>query len=208
MIWTPALVDPDTSGRTAVRRGSSPAPAPRPSAGRPPSRPTAPSSRTELRVAPRRGPPGPGGRGVNRGAHGSRERRSSRLWRRRKRRRNGDPMARRDEQAPLHGHRLRGGGATIVPRHVLGGPGFVAPSDKVNVAIIGAGGQGRTTSRALFQEKDCQVDRDRRPGGGVGPQRVLLRRPVGPRAGPGGDRERTTPRRRPTTGARCTRTSG
>ena len=34
---------------------------------------------------------------------------------------------------------------TIVPRHVLGGPKFVAPSEKVNVAIIGAGGQGRTT---------------------------------------------------------------
>ena len=46
---------------------------------------------------------------------------------------------------------------TIVPRHVLGGPRFVAPSDKVNVAIIGAGGQGRTNARALFQEDDCQV---------------------------------------------------
>ena len=47
--------------------------------------------------------------------------------------------------------------ATIVPRHVLGGPGFVAPSDKVNVAIIGAGGQGRTNVRSLLQENDCQV---------------------------------------------------
>ncbi len=46
---------------------------------------------------------------------------------------------------------------TIVPRHVLGGPGFVAPSDKVNVALIGAGGQGLTNARALFQETDCQV---------------------------------------------------
>jgi predicted dehydrogenase len=46
---------------------------------------------------------------------------------------------------------------TILPRHVLGGRGFVAPSDKVNVAVVGAGGQGRTNARALFQEKDCQV---------------------------------------------------
>jgi predicted dehydrogenase len=46
---------------------------------------------------------------------------------------------------------------TILPRHVLGGPQTVAPSDKVNVAIIGAGGQGRTNARALFQEPDCQV---------------------------------------------------
>ena len=47
--------------------------------------------------------------------------------------------------------------ATIVPRHVLGGPGFVAPSDKVNVAIIGVGGQGRTNLRSLLQQDDCQV---------------------------------------------------
>ena len=45
---------------------------------------------------------------------------------------------------------------TIVPRHVLG-RGFVAPSDKVNVGLIGAGGQGRTNTRALFQEEACQV---------------------------------------------------
>jgi predicted dehydrogenase len=46
---------------------------------------------------------------------------------------------------------------TIVPRHVLGGPKFVAPSAKVNIALIGAGGQGRTNARALFQEKDAQI---------------------------------------------------
>jgi len=46
---------------------------------------------------------------------------------------------------------------TILPRHVLGGPGVVAPSDKVNVAIIGVGGQGRTNFRNLAQESDCQV---------------------------------------------------
>ena len=46
---------------------------------------------------------------------------------------------------------------TIVPRHVLGGPGFVAPSDKVNVALVGAGGQGLTNLRSLFHEPDCQV---------------------------------------------------
>jgi predicted dehydrogenase len=31
---------------------------------------------------------------------------------------------------------------TIVPRYVLGGKGFIAPSDKLNVAAIGAGGKG------------------------------------------------------------------
>jgi predicted dehydrogenase len=47
--------------------------------------------------------------------------------------------------------------ATILPRHVLGASGDVAPSDKVNVAIIGVGGQGRHNFRALAQEDACQV---------------------------------------------------
>jgi predicted dehydrogenase len=46
---------------------------------------------------------------------------------------------------------------TILPRHVLGGPGYVAPSDKVNIALIGAGGQGRTNVRELFRLGDAQV---------------------------------------------------
>src|SRR5947207_15112088 len=46
---------------------------------------------------------------------------------------------------------------TILPRYVLGGPKFVAPSDKVNIAVVGVGGQGRTNVRALFQEKDAQI---------------------------------------------------
>ena len=36
---------------------------------------------------------------------------------------------------------------SVVPRHVLGGAGFVAPSAKVNVAIIGTGGQGIVNMR-------------------------------------------------------------
>ncbi|MET0462680.1 MAG: Gfo/Idh/MocA family oxidoreductase [Chitinophagaceae bacterium] len=35
-----------------------------------------------------------------------------------------------------------GAGVLILPRHVLGGKGFVAPSDKLNIAGIGAGGKG------------------------------------------------------------------
>ncbi len=46
---------------------------------------------------------------------------------------------------------------SIVPRHVLGGAKFVAPSEKVNIAIIGAGGQGRTNARALFNEPEAQI---------------------------------------------------
>ena len=35
-------------------------------------------------------------------------------------------------------------GFYIVPRHVLGGPGYTAPSDKLNIAGIGAGGKGES----------------------------------------------------------------
>lgn len=48
-------------------------------------------------------------------------------------------------------------GFTILPRHVLGGAGFVAPSAKVNLAIVGCGGQGRSNIRALFEEQDAQI---------------------------------------------------
>jgi predicted dehydrogenase len=46
---------------------------------------------------------------------------------------------------------------TIVPRHVLGGPKFVPPSEKVHVAMVGVGGQGRSNLRGLFEEADAQV---------------------------------------------------
>ena len=41
---------------------------------------------------------------------------------------------------------------TIVPRHVLGGPGNLPPSERVNVAGIGAGGQGGNDLERNVQE--------------------------------------------------------
>jgi len=46
---------------------------------------------------------------------------------------------------------------SIVPRHVLGGAKFVPPSEKVHVALIGCGGQGRTNARQLFRLDDVQI---------------------------------------------------
>lgn len=40
-------------------------------------------------------------------------------------------------------------GAMILPRHVLGGVGYIAPSDKLNLAIIGCGGQGAADATEL-----------------------------------------------------------
>ncbi|MGD8499840.1 MAG: Gfo/Idh/MocA family oxidoreductase [Phycisphaerales bacterium] len=46
---------------------------------------------------------------------------------------------------------------TIVPRYVLGRSGRTPPSEKVNVAIIGTGGQGIQNVRALLGHSDVQV---------------------------------------------------
>lgn len=50
-----------------------------------------------------------------------------------------------------------GSAVMIVPRAVLGGRGFIAPSDRVNVALIGAGSQGIGDMRNLLQEPDARV---------------------------------------------------
>ena len=47
--------------------------------------------------------------------------------------------------------------ATIVPRHVLGGPGAVAPSDRDHVALVGAGGRGLQNARELMKLPDVQI---------------------------------------------------
>ena len=45
----------------------------------------------------------------------------------------------------------------IVPRHVLGGKGFVPPSEKINIAMIGCGGRARGNLKGVMQHADAQV---------------------------------------------------
>ena len=50
---------------------------------------------------------------------------------------------------------------TIVPRHVLGGPRHIPPSEKVNIAGIGVGGQGSGDLLAMESQNIvalCDVD--------------------------------------------------
>ena len=53
---------------------------------------------------------------------------------------------------------------SIVPRHALGGKGYVAPSDKLNIAAIGAGGKGTVNITNSYNEGTdnivtlCDVD--------------------------------------------------
>jgi predicted dehydrogenase len=57
---------------------------------------------------------------------------------------------------------LRRAAATVtafqfVPRHVLGGAGQLSPSDKLNIAIIGTGGQGITNLKELLKQPDVNI---------------------------------------------------
>ncbi|HXK60938.1 MAG TPA: Gfo/Idh/MocA family oxidoreductase [Acidobacteriota bacterium] len=55
-------------------------------------------------------------------------------------------------------------GVTIVPRHVLGGAGYKAPSDKLNIACIGVGGKGAVDAQGVASENIialCDVDDER-----------------------------------------------
>jgi hypothetical protein len=45
----------------------------------------------------------------------------------------------------------------VVPRHVLGGPGFVAPNDKITLAHIGCGTQGLREMLALLAMPEIQI---------------------------------------------------
>jgi predicted dehydrogenase len=46
---------------------------------------------------------------------------------------------------------------TIVPRHVLGGPGYTPPSEKLNAACIGVGAQGTRVMMDFLKQPDLQI---------------------------------------------------
>ncbi len=48
-------------------------------------------------------------------------------------------------------------GFFIVPRHVLGGNGYVAPSDMLRIAAIGAGGKGQSDIASFAESKNVQI---------------------------------------------------
>ena len=54
------------------------------------------------------------------------------------------------------------GAFTVVPRYVLGGPGYTPPSEKLNIAGVGVGGQGGGDINAVSGENNivalCDVD--------------------------------------------------
>ena len=51
---------------------------------------------------------------------------------------------------------LAAAGFYIVPRHVLG-RGYIAPSDKLNIAAIGAGGKGENDINHFFKSGKANI---------------------------------------------------
>jgi len=57
-----------------------------------------------------------------------------------------------------------GAAFSIVPSYVLGGPGKTPPSEKLNIAVIGAGGKGHSNTQACGHENIvalCDVDQEK-----------------------------------------------
>ena len=52
---------------------------------------------------------------------------------------------------------LASAGITIIPRHVLGGVGYTAPSDTLYIAGIGAGGRGNANLRELARHSHVKI---------------------------------------------------
>ena len=64
-----------------------------------------------------------------------------------------DEITRREMLAPA----AAGLAFTIVPRHVLGGTGYAAPSDKITLAYIGCGTQGVRELLRLVATRTCRL---------------------------------------------------
>ena len=48
-------------------------------------------------------------------------------------------------------------GFHLVPRHVLGGQGYVAPSEKVHIGLIGCGGRAAQNMGGIVKPPDAQI---------------------------------------------------
>ncbi len=74
-------------------------------------------------------------------------------------------MEKKDDEIPVNNSRrgflkntaLTAAGFMIVPRHVLGGKGFVAPSDRLTIAGIGAGGKGESDIANFYKSGKAEI---------------------------------------------------
>ena len=57
----------------------------------------------------------------------------------------------------IKGMAISSAGIMILPRCTLGGKGFIPPSDKINIGIVGAGGQSLYSIKQLFKLENVQL---------------------------------------------------
>ena len=67
------------------------------------------------------------------------------------------PVLNKSRRAFVKGAGLAAAGIMIVPRHVLGGSGYVAPSDTLNIAGIGAGGKGKSDIASFAKSPNVNI---------------------------------------------------
>ncbi len=51
----------------------------------------------------------------------------------------------------------RAAALTVLPRHLLGGPGYVPPSERIHIACIGVGAQGTRVMMDFLKQPDTQI---------------------------------------------------
>jgi predicted dehydrogenase len=69
--------------------------------------------------------------------------------------------------------------ATIVPRYILGGPGFTPPSEIINIAVIGTGGRGKQLTTEMMRHPDVRVVAIADPNDRADYERFYYRRTAG-----------------------------
>src|SRR5690625_4885915 len=52
---------------------------------------------------------------------------------------------------------IAGAGIMVVPRYVLGGKGYIAPSDRLVIAGIGVGGKGRSDLSSFYATGKAEI---------------------------------------------------
>jgi len=69
----------------------------------------------------------------------------------------GDPSLNPSRREFIKSSSIAAAGIMIVPRHVLGGKGYIAPSDRLVVASVGAGGKGKSDIAAFFASGKADI---------------------------------------------------
>ena len=68
-----------------------------------------------------------------------------------------DPSLNTSRRGFIKSSSIAAAGIMIVPRYVLGGKGFTAPSDKLVIASVGAGGKGQSDIANFYASGNAEI---------------------------------------------------